>query len=281
MPKPAQLPRWATGVSAKVTPEPTEGKKDLGWVSAEKPPEAYWNWLLNRIYLWCVYLDTITNEALTWAGKAIFNAGLATPIAPTAGDDVANKTFVDGKFPLDATRHGAQTDGTLHAAATGAVAGFMAAADKTKLDNAVSAPTASRLVLRDAAGRAQFVDPSAAGDADTKGARDAAILAAPILSWTLVTVNANWNGAGTLHYTKGLDGIIRLKGFAAALAGAANPAFNLPVGFRPGINRRIPIVENISGTIVYATFSTTGDVSVSGTIVSGNGYDFSGVGFAP
>lgn len=45
--------------------------------------------------------------------------------------------------------HGAQTSGTLHAAATTSVNGFMSAADKTKLDNATSAATASTLVLRD------------------------------------------------------------------------------------------------------------------------------------
>ena len=45
--------------------------------------------------------------------------------------------------------HGAQTDGTLHAIVTEAVAGFMSATDKTKLDNATSLATASTLVSRD------------------------------------------------------------------------------------------------------------------------------------
>ena len=48
--------------------------------------------------------------------------------------------------------HGAQTSGTLHAAATTSVNGFMSAADKTKLDNATDANTPSTLVLRDASG---------------------------------------------------------------------------------------------------------------------------------
>jgi len=52
--------------------------------------------------------------------------------------------------------------------ATTSVSGFMNATDKAKLDNATSANTASRLVIRDASGRAQFVDPSAAQDAATK-----------------------------------------------------------------------------------------------------------------
>jgi len=48
--------------------------------------------------------------------------------------------------------HGAQTDGTLHAAATTGVNGFMSAADKTKLDNATATPTADRLVIADGFG---------------------------------------------------------------------------------------------------------------------------------
>lgn len=48
--------------------------------------------------------------------------------------------------------HGNQTSGTLHAAATSSVNGFMSSADKTKLDNATDANTPSTLVLRDASG---------------------------------------------------------------------------------------------------------------------------------
>lgn len=52
--------------------------------------------------------------------------------------------------------HGAQTDGTMHAGATGAVAGFMSAADKTKLDAATALQTASTLALRDGSGASGF-----------------------------------------------------------------------------------------------------------------------------
>ena len=54
-------------------------------------------------------------------------------------------------------------------AATTSAQGAMLAADKSKLDSAVSAATASRLVIRDSAGRAQFATPSATADAATKG----------------------------------------------------------------------------------------------------------------
>jgi len=48
--------------------------------------------------------------------------------------------------------HGVQTDATLHAVATGGANGFMASADKTKLDAATSASTVSTLVERDGSG---------------------------------------------------------------------------------------------------------------------------------
>lgn len=53
-------------------------------------------------------------------------------------------------------------------AATALLPGSMSASDKGKLDNAVSANTGNRLVIRDIAGRAQFTDPNTAQDAATK-----------------------------------------------------------------------------------------------------------------
>lgn len=63
-----------------------------------------------------------------------------------------------------------------HAAATTSAAGFLSAADKTKLDNATDLPTASRLVIRDVAGRAEFADPAAAQDAATKNYVDGRLI---------------------------------------------------------------------------------------------------------
>lgn len=55
MAKPDKYPRWAD-VGGSIT-EPSSGKKDVGWVVAEKPPAQYFNWLLNLIYLWIVWFD--------------------------------------------------------------------------------------------------------------------------------------------------------------------------------------------------------------------------------
>lgn len=58
--RPDVKPRWASGASAAVT-EPTEPKKDLGWV-AEKPPHEYYNWLELKAYQWLEYLHS-TNKS--------------------------------------------------------------------------------------------------------------------------------------------------------------------------------------------------------------------------
>lgn len=96
MAKPSTLPRWATGGTAQVT-EPTEAKKDLGWVPLEKPGAQYFNWAMKLVYDWLVYLNGLTNESLTWAAKHTFSAGLASGAAPVAATDVVRKTELDAE----------------------------------------------------------------------------------------------------------------------------------------------------------------------------------------
>lgn len=83
---------------------------------------------------------------------------------------------------IDDTQHGSRGGGSLHANATGSVAGFMSAADKTTFDAATSAATASTLMKRDASGRAKVAAPSASTDIALKSTVDdhAAIEAAPV-----------------------------------------------------------------------------------------------------
>lgn len=80
-------------------------------------------------------------------------AGKANTTHTHAADDITTGTLAPARLP----------------AATTSAQGAMPAADKSKLDSAVSAATASRLVIRDTAGRAQFATPSATADAATKG----------------------------------------------------------------------------------------------------------------
>jgi hypothetical protein len=59
-------------------------------------------------------------------------------------------------------------------AVSGGASGLLTGADKQKLDNATSSPTATTLALRDASGRLQVATPVAADDAANKGYVDAA-----------------------------------------------------------------------------------------------------------
>jgi len=78
------LPRWATDGSAQIT-EPSSGKKDTGWVPAEKPPAQYMNWLFKTIYNAAVVLDGLAGIAMTWTAAHVFNAGLSASSAAFTG----------------------------------------------------------------------------------------------------------------------------------------------------------------------------------------------------
>jgi len=56
------LPRWAD-VSGDIV-EPISGKKDVGWVEEERPPNSYVNWFWNKVYEWAKWLDdNFTDDA--------------------------------------------------------------------------------------------------------------------------------------------------------------------------------------------------------------------------
>jgi hypothetical protein len=78
--KPTKLPEWASTVSADTTRvvEPTEGKKDVGFKTQEKPAAQLLNWLLYIIYTWCVYLDEFLSDAHTWTGAQTFSGAVTT-----------------------------------------------------------------------------------------------------------------------------------------------------------------------------------------------------------
>ncbi|MGG7653493.1 phage upper tail fiber protein [Kocuria rosea] len=113
---------------------------------------------------------------------ALANGSRGSFAAPTHNHTTAEVTGLDtalaGKAATAHSHTAAEiTSGTLAAArlpaATTSTAGSMSSADKTKLDNATSAATASRLVMRDAAGRTQHAEPAVAADSATKGYVDA------------------------------------------------------------------------------------------------------------
>jgi hypothetical protein len=72
------LPRWADTVAGDPTKvsEPAAGKKDMGWLVAEKPPAQWKNWLLLQTYNWLVWLDAFETEAHSWTKTQTFGAGI-------------------------------------------------------------------------------------------------------------------------------------------------------------------------------------------------------------
>ncbi len=72
------LPRWADTVAgdpSKVS-EPPSGKKDIGWLVAEKPPAQWKNWLLLQCYNWLLWLDAFETESHTWTKLQTFTASV-------------------------------------------------------------------------------------------------------------------------------------------------------------------------------------------------------------
>lgn len=107
---------------------------------------------------------------------AVFGwCGIINPLlrAAPAGAIV---TSVSGTAPIVSS--GGATPAISISASSGSVAGSMSAAHFTLVNNATASATASAIIKRDGSSRAQVADPSANADIDTKGARDAAILAA-------------------------------------------------------------------------------------------------------
>jgi hypothetical protein len=100
--------------------------------------------------------------------------------------------------------------------------------------NAVSAPTASRLVVRDASGRAQFADPNVDADAATKGwVEDTAVPTALDGSAITVADGSNWLVINdTLARKVGKSVTLNLHAYAIGAASFGSIA-TIPVGARP------------------------------------------------
>lgn len=88
--------RWATSplIPADVT-EPDVTHQDEGWQDAEEPPHSFLNYWMHLVYLWIVYLDNFTAEALTWTAAHVFNAGVT--IATAAGQTALTVTGSSGQ----------------------------------------------------------------------------------------------------------------------------------------------------------------------------------------
>jgi len=78
--KPTNLAEWATGAAPIV--EPTTPQKQAGWPVDFKPPAQWFNWWMELVHQWMVWLDAFESEAHTWSAiqtfgnAATFNAAI-------------------------------------------------------------------------------------------------------------------------------------------------------------------------------------------------------------
>jgi len=91
-----------------------------------------------------------------------------------------------------------------HANATTSANGFMSSSDKQKLDNAVSANTASRLIIRDASGRAQVANPAIGADIANKDYVDSNFVRSNADSTLAAKVTAQSNTAYTTRQIRNI-----------------------------------------------------------------------------
>lgn len=135
--------------------------------------------------------------------------------------------------------HGNQTNGTLHAAATTSVNGFMSAADKTKLDNATASNTVSTLVFRDSNGDTAVRDLTQRNSLQT-GFTELTEQAAP----------STPSATKTRVYSEAFNGFTRIRNLDST-------------GYISTINR----------DIIFLTKNITGSTILKGKIVYVNGSD--------
>ncbi|NPV70285.1 MAG: hypothetical protein HPY55_06525 [Firmicutes bacterium] len=192
----------------------------------------------------CVLLGTVaTGATLSQITVADGRSMLPDAMGRKALDVVESHIGAGDPHPqyaLDSDLQSHRTaGGSEHPAATGSVAGFMAAADKAKLDASTSAATAGAIMQRDAQGRAKVAAPAAADDIARKDTVDA-------VSTSLTTHKT----AATIDHPDG----------SVTLAKIASAALTSPGGTEAG---RIP-VTNASGRVgAAATADQLGGVAAS------------------
>ena len=141
-------------------------------------------------------LNGATSAATAGALALRDSAGRVQAATPAAAADVATKSYVDAatsNIAGEGHTHAAAdlVSGVLDPArlpaATSAQQGALSASLFSRLNGATAAATANSLAMRDAAGRVQVAEPSAAGDAATKAYVDAKAGASSSVPWSGIT----------------------------------------------------------------------------------------------
>lgn len=180
----------------------------------------------------------------------------ATPLVSVVwnGTSVVSSQVVARVLDLTTLYDHISAGGSSHAVATTSTAGFMSAADKTKLDNATSNNAANTIAMRDGSGRIAVGTPNSGGMAANRDYVDGKVAAIP---------NATPSAAGLMSgadKTK-LDNLRGLLGNASQVyAGRVNANGTTASGFPPGwsVNKSITgIYEIIHGLSLSFYFVTT------------------------
>jgi hypothetical protein len=210
--------------------------------------------------------STLTGT-LTVSGATTLSSTLAVAGATTLSSTlaVAGATTLTGALTGGAATFDSVTAGTLtvaHAATFDSV-------------------TAGTLTVAHAA---TFADPVTVGTAT--GSQHAATkayvdtLVPSSLAYTVPALGANWSDTQGIRYRKVASGIVHFRGGVTAAAGAANPIFTLPFGYRTGSNNYWPVLEGNLGGTKYIQIQSTGAVNVVGGPTEGSIYYFDPVSFA-
>jgi len=99
--KPATLPEWATSGSAAVL-EPLLAEKQLGWVPGSRGPAQWFNWWMELVFEWMVWLEAFESDPHTWSALQTFNAGVLSVWSSggaTAALHGSNTSVGVGGFP--------------------------------------------------------------------------------------------------------------------------------------------------------------------------------------
>lgn len=89
MSKPTEFSRWCT---TGIAVEPASGTKDSGYLGSGVPVASELNWLLNRTYLWELWLDAFESTAHSWTALQTFRNGITLP--PGLGSSISGEDAV-------------------------------------------------------------------------------------------------------------------------------------------------------------------------------------------
>ncbi len=210
---------WITDDDPAKYIAPSAAKKLQGWVQQEKPPYQYFNWYWRLVDRWLKWADAQSDENI---------AAIAAEATARANAD----TTLQGNIEAEATAR-ADAD-TAHA-------------NETSVHGAVSAATASRIILRDADGRAKVSAPAASDD----------IARLDTIEGALGVYNPSYetqNNTSAVSVTSSMTTMVNLTTLTGLHAGDVffiNVAIECTKGATAGNNRYIVAQPYGTGTVYF------------------------------